>query len=260
MKSVLIEALKNAGRIQMENFGKLLNEEVKESISSVVTEVDIQSEKKIIEIISSAYPKHNILSEECGYINNQSNYTWVIDPIDGTSNFAAGIPWFGVIIALFDNGMPVMGGSYMPVTDDLYFAEIGKGAFLNNRQIQITNKDLKDVLFSFSTDFTSDEISLNKSLELYRFIIQNARNVRCTNSVLDYNYVAEGKLGGCINMYSKIWDIAAPYILIKEAGGIFIGLDFNEIKFELSSAQMFKNYSVLTANHSIIQLIESNFK
>jgi myo-inositol-1(or 4)-monophosphatase len=260
MESTLVSALKQAGQIQLESFGNDMNESVKESISSVVTEVDIKSEKAIIEIILSAFPKHNILSEECGYINNHSNYTWVIDPIDGTSNFAAGIPWFGVIIALLDKGLPVMGGSYMPFTNDLYFAELGKGAFLNNNQIHVTNKELKDVLFSFSTDYTNDEVSLNKSISLYRFIIQNSRNVRCTNSVLDYNYVAEGKLGGCINMYSKIWDIAAPYVLIKEAGGIFKGLDFNEIKFELSSEQMFKNYSVLTGNSTIMQFIESNFK
>jgi myo-inositol-1(or 4)-monophosphatase len=229
---------------------------VKESISSVVTEVDIKSEKKIIEIISSAYPMHNILSEECAYINNQSNYTWVIDPIDGTSNFAAGIPWFGVLIALLENGNPVMAGAYLPVSGDLYFAELGKGSFLNDASIILSDKDLSKVLFAFSTDYTNDDKLLVKSSELYKYLVQHVRNIRCTNSLVDFLMVAEGKLGGCLNLYTKIWDIAATYLIIKEAGGEFKNLDFSNIKFELNPRLLFKNYPVIAGNQSVIRCIE----
>jgi myo-inositol-1(or 4)-monophosphatase len=256
MKSVLIDALNHAGQIQMENFGKLLNEDVKESISSIVTEVDIKCEKKIIEIISSAFPNHNILSEECGFIDNHSIYTWIVDPIDGTSNFAAGIPWFGILIALLEHENPVMSGAYLPVSGDLYFAEKGKGSYLNNVLIQLSNKELNKVLFAFSTDYTNDDKLLIKSVQMYRYLVQHVRNIRCTNSLVDFLLVAEGKLGGCLNMFTKIWDIAATYLIIKEAGGEFKNLDFSEIKFELKPGLLLKNYSVIAGNQSVIKNLE----
>jgi len=260
MKSVLIEALKQAGQIQLEYFGKDMQEVVKESISSIVTEIDIESEKCIIENIISAYPNHNIISEECGYINNLSNYTWVIDPIDGTSNFAAGIPWFGVLIAIFENNIPVLSGAYLPVSDDLYIAEKGKGSFLNGQKLQIPDKELCNILFAFSTDYSSNKDYQDFGIGLYQFLIQNSRNVRSTNSLVDALFVAETKLGGCINMFAKIWDIAATYLIVKEAGGIFKSLNLEDIKFDLSQQGLQKNYGILAGSAASIKNIENYIK
>ena len=89
-------------------------------------------------MIRRGFPGHNIISEEAGYIDNNSEYTWVIDPLDGTSNFASGIPWFGVLITLFKKNEPIMAGAYLPVQDILYFAEAGKGAFRNGQPLPET--------------------------------------------------------------------------------------------------------------------------
>jgi len=123
MEDILILALRDAGSLLMGYFDKPVTAIQKESQSSIVTDADLASEKLIVSIITSEYPSHNILSEECGFIDNKSEYTWIIDPLDGTSNFASGIPWFGVLITLFNGNQPEMAGAYLPISEDLYFAE-----------------------------------------------------------------------------------------------------------------------------------------
>ncbi len=108
MKNTILNALHEAGEILMKNFGKLTEYAIKENQNSIVTAADIESEKKIIEIILEKFPDHNTLGEETGFQNRDSEFTWVIDPLDGTSNFAAGLPWFGVIICVLKNSVPVM--------------------------------------------------------------------------------------------------------------------------------------------------------
>ena len=113
-----------------------------------------------------------------------------------------------------------MGGAYLPVPDLLYFAEKGKGAFRNDKPLTMLKKELKNSLIAFSVDYTDDEVFLNRGLEIYKYIVKNSRNIRSTNSLVDFVYVAEGKFGGCINLFTKVWDIAAPLLIINEAGGI----------------------------------------
>jgi len=252
MKQLLIKALKEAGEIQQKNFNKVHHIEEKESISSIVTEVDFLCDKIITDIIRQAFPLHNILTEESGLTNNHSRYTWVIDPLDGTSNFAAGIPWFGVLIALFENNVPILAGAYLPIPDQLFIAEAGKGAFLNNRQLLIKDINLKNTLFSFSIDYCDDNAFLEKGLDLYRLIIKNARNTRSTNSLVDFMMVAEGKFGGVVNLFTKIWDIAAPWLIIREAGGELRHLYDQELSFDLSESGLLKNYPVIAGSFSIL--------
>ncbi len=252
MKNVLIKALHEAGRIQRENFNKAHHIEEKESISSIVTEVDFLCDKIITDIIRQEFPLHNFLTEESGLTNNHSRYTWVIDPLDGTSNFAAGVPWFGVLIALFENDLPVLAGAYLPITDQLYIAEAGKGAFLNNRKLVIEDINLKNALFAFSIDYSDDNAFLEKGLDLYRHIIKNARNIRSTNSLVDFMMVAEGKFGGAVNLFTKIWDIAAPWLIIREAGGELKQLFETELSFDLSERGLVKNYPVIAGSFSIL--------
>ena len=124
-------ALHEGGKILLENFGQITNYEVKESQSNIVTKTDIDSEKRIMEIILQSFPRHNTLGEETSFQNRDSEYTWVVDPLDGTSNFAAGLPWFGVIICVLKNWKPIMAGCFLPVQHELYFAEKGNGTTLN---------------------------------------------------------------------------------------------------------------------------------
>jgi len=257
MKELLISCLKAAGKIQKENFNRKLHTEQKESICSIVTEVDLLCDKIITDLISQTYPDHTILTEETGLTSHHSKYTWVIDPLHGTSNFAAGIPWFGVLIALFDNDLPVLAGAYLPMDDLLYIAETGKGAFLNNQKLSIPHSLLKNSLAGFAIDYSDDTASVEYGMDIYRLLIKNARNIRCTNSLVDLMMVAEGKLGVAVNLFTKIWDIAAPWLIIKEAGGSLNHLTENEMAFDLSEKGLSKNYPVIAGSMPILSEFNS---
>jgi myo-inositol-1(or 4)-monophosphatase len=249
MKEVMMEALEQAGKSLRHNFNKTLVITMKESQSSILTNADLESEKTIIGIIQKSFPGHNIISEECGTIHNGSEITWVIDPLDGTSNFAAQIPWFGVLIAVLKGSEPVLAGACLPVQQDIYYAEKGKGSFRNGESIYSTaNSNLREMLASFSTDYTGDKEYLERGLTIMKKMIAASRNMRSTNSLLDFLYVAEGKLGACINMYTRLWDIAAPALIIKEAGGFMTDLSGGDIRFLLDPHDYAVNYSVATAS------------
>ena len=253
MKDTMISALKASGGKLLKYFTGPLVTKHKESQSSIVTEADIESEKLIINMIKNGFPGHNIISEEAGYINNNSEFTWVIDPLDGTSNFASGIPWFGVLITLFNQNSPLMGGAYLPVQDVLYFAETGKGAFRNGELLpKLNNKAFSDSLFAFCVDYTEDTHFLNQGMEFYKFIVKNSRNVRSTNSLIDFIYVAEGKFGGVLNLYTKVWDISGLGLIISEAGGVMKNINGNNIQFTVGKEIMEVNFPVIAATENIV--------
>ena len=254
MKNTLITALTNSGNTLLEFFNKPIEVKSKESQSNIVTEADFASDSIITNILKKGFPTHNFISEESGYTNNNSEYTWVIDPLDGTSNFASGIPWFGVLISLFQNNVPIMGGAYLPFSDILYFAERGKGSFRNGKPFtMIENKELGNSLIAFSVDYTEDDVFLNKGIEIYKYIIKGSRNIRSTNSLVDFIYVAEGKFGGCINLYTKIWDISALGLIISESGGIMIDIYGNNIQYSVDEHAIGKNFPVVAGSKEIVE-------
>jgi myo-inositol-1(or 4)-monophosphatase len=259
MKNTLINALNLAGQIQREKFRKSLTVSIKESASSILTEVDVACEKAIFDTIRKSFPAHNLLGEESGLINNHSNYTWVVDPLDGTSNFAAGLPWFGILIALFDKRLPVMAGSLIPLENSLCYAALSEGTWINGERIYMTDQKLSSSLIAFSMDFTDDDQLLANGMAIYQHLLKNARNVRTTNSLLDFQYVVEGKLGGCINLFTKIWDIAASFLFLKEAGGMMVGLDGKEVKFELNESGINRTYPVAAGSSGIINQLRPLF-
>jgi myo-inositol-1(or 4)-monophosphatase len=256
MKNLLTQALITGGETLLEYFNKPLKIREKESQSSIVTEADIESEKRIINLIKTGFQGHNIISEECGLINNKSEFTWVIDPLDGTSNFASGIPWFGVLISLFKGNEPVMGGAYLPVGDDMYFAEKGRGAFKNGEPLpRLENKDLKDSLFAFCVDYTEDQDFLNRGLELYKSIVKRSRNIRSTNCLIDFIYVAEGRFGGVMNLNTRVWDISALGLIISEAGGVMKNANGSEIKYSINQNLIEENFPVIAGNYNVVNSI-----
>ncbi len=258
MNNILIDALKDAGSLLLGYFNKPVTAIQKESQSSIVTVADLESEKLIVDIIRSEYPSHNILSEECGFIDNRSEYTWIIDPLDGTSNFASGVPWFGVLITLFSGNQPEMAGAYLPVSGDLYFAEKGKGTVKNENPFSLpAGKSLKDSLFAFCVDYTEDQDFLNRGLETYKSIVRQSRNIRSTNSLVDFLYVAEGKFGGVLNLFTKVWDISGLGLIISEAGGVMKNIDGNDIHFSIRKELSKENFPVIAGNRNIVEQILS---
>jgi len=251
-EKIIKKSLKEASEILMSKFGGFIEEELKENQSSIVTEMDVTAERKIEHIISKKFPSHSIVGEETGAVMTGSEFTWVIDPIDGTSNYAAGIPWFGTLIAVLKNDQPCAAGAYLPYYDLLYYAEKGKGATCNGKPIKVTQESsLRNVLFCYATDFSEDLEQTKYETDLLFDIIRNVRNIRATNCLVDFCFVADGRIGGYINHSCKIWDIVAPYLIVKEAGGHMTDLDGDELDFDLSIDNYLRNYKIVAAGTNL---------
>jgi myo-inositol-1(or 4)-monophosphatase len=244
----LHSALKKGGEILMDHWGRTSEATVKESISSVVTQADLASESVILEILQGGTGDCNVISEESGYLDHGSGYTWVVDPLDGTSNFAAGLPWFGVIIALFEKNVPVLGGMYLPVDQTLYLTEAGGGATRNSEVIHPTDaNDLSRHLLSYSFDFSDIPGKTDAEMGILKRLSKRVRNIRSTNSLVDFCFVADGRLGAALNQTTRIWDIAVPWLMIREGGGTVTDIKGREIKFDLSPGAINRNYTILAS-------------
>jgi myo-inositol-1(or 4)-monophosphatase len=249
MENTILKALHKAGEILMKNFGKLTEYTIKENQNSIVTAADIESEKKIIEIILEKFPDHNTLGEETGFRNRNSEFTWVIDPLDGTSNFAAGLPWFGVIICVLKDSVPAMAGCFLPVQNEIYFAEKGKGATRNNKKIAVSQEtNLSNILAAYSLDSSDEPGKTEREAKIMQHLVLSIRNLRATNCLLDFCYTAEGKLGACINQTTKIWDIAGPGLIIEEAGGKVTDIFGNPFEFSLNESNYNRNFTIACSN------------
>ena len=264
MEHTIRKAFKEAGKILMSNFGKISDYEVKESQSSIVTKADIESEKRIIEIILENFPGHNTLGEETGFQDRNSEFTWVIDPLDGTSNFAAGLPWFGVIICVLKNSIPFLTGCFLPVQNEIYFAEKGKGTTRNGKKIKVsTETNLKNILAAYSLDFSDEAGKTERETKVIGNLVKNIRNLRGTNCLIDFCYTADGKLGACINQTTKIWDIAGPGLLIEEAGGMVTDISGNQFDFSLNETNYNRNFTIVCSNkmlhNELIKLMNYGF-
>ncbi len=199
----------------------------KKGHNNYVTELDKKAEKTIISIIKKAFPNHNILAEESGEEKNDSEYTWIIDPIDGTTNFMHNNPQYCVSIALKHLNKITHAVVFDPNRNDLYKAEIGKGAYLNDQRIRVTNtSNIQDSLIA--TGFpTYDMSQIDKYLLIFKDMLLNTTGQRRFGSAaLDLAYVAAGYLDGFWEFNLKPWDIAAGFLLVKEAGGMVT--DFQE--------------------------------
>lgn len=222
-KEFIVETLKLASEIASHNFGKVAGFAKKDDVNQVLTETDVEIGKKIINKIKEVYPDHNIIDEEVGIIDNGSQFTWVIDPIDGTSNFANGIPLYGVMIGLLKDNLPIAGGILLPAFNEIYIAEKDYGAYCNNEKLQVSkDTELISTLVAYTIDGHQDNPTLTKDeCKILGEIILKIRNLRNTGSCFDAVMVAKGKFGAYLNQTSKIWDNVAQQILIEEAGGIY---------------------------------------
>jgi myo-inositol-1(or 4)-monophosphatase len=252
MKDLLIDGVRAAGRVLLEHFGRVREVRTKESHSSVVTEADLASERCLIELIRSRHPRHGIVAEESGFQPGSEPLAWVIDPLDGTSNFAAGIPWFGVLVAVLERGEPILGAAYLPVTDTLYWAEAGQGTYRDGVAVHVTGAtELRDALCAFGIDATTDEEATQRAAGMLARLVNRSRNVRATNSLIDCCYTIDGRLGGWVNLATRIWDIAALRLMLQEAGGLLTDVSGVPIQFRLESEPFDRNYPVVGASHAL---------
>jgi len=192
----------------------------KEGINNLVTEADHAAEKAIFEVIRNNYPDHFILSEESGELIQESTYKWIIDPIDGTVNFANGIPLCCVSIALEQEGTIVMGAVYNPFLKELFFAQKGWGATLNSNNIQVSKKE-KVGSSCLVTGFPYTYLDMeNGPLQIFEKLIRKGIPVRRLGSAaIDLCWVAAGRFDGFYEHKLQAWDSAAGFLIVEEAGG-----------------------------------------
>ncbi len=236
--NIIQQASRNRSKIKIEK---------KSGINNYVTEIDKHSELVIIDTIKKSFPHHNILAEEIGYDNQQSECTWIIDPIDGTTNFIHGHPQYSISIGFMEGNKITHGIILDPNRNDLYKAESGKGAYLNDTRIRVSNTStLENALLA--TGFPTYDMSiLDTYLAIFKEMLQKTSGQRRSGSAaLDLAYVAAGYVDGFWEFNLKQWDIAAGYILVKEAGGMITNFENND--------NLFKNIntSVIAGNPKII--------
>lgn len=225
---VATEAAKQAGAVLHERFGHVRHIMKKGEID-LVTDADLKSESLILQALSSHFPEDNILSEEKGDQNQPSARRWLVDPLDGTTNFAHGFPFYCVSIALEIGRELVVGVVYNPYMNELFQAASGKGAWLNGEPIHTSGtRNIGEALLGTGFPYDIHQRS-EKVLDLFRRMILVAQGVRRAGSAaLDLCYVAAGRLDGFWEQSLKPWDTAAGCVILREAGGILSTFDGRE--------------------------------
>lgn len=221
-----IHAAKEAGKIHRKFYGKVRNIRFKSRGKlNLVTEVDQRCEKLILGILRKRFPSHNLWGEESGPGRQGSEYTWFVDPLDGTTNYAHAYPFFCVSIALVHKGEPLVGVVYDALRDECFTAEKGRGAFLNGKRMKVSaTKTLAESLVCTGFAYAVRETKYN--LENFRAFVLKAQGVRRDGSAaLNLAYTAAGRFDGFWERGLQAWDMAAGTLMVKEAGGKLTDLD-----------------------------------
>ncbi|MDP1852927.1 MAG: inositol monophosphatase family protein [Candidatus Omnitrophota bacterium] len=233
---IAILAAKEAGKIHKKYFNTKFKVKTKSSSFDLVTAADIEAEKTAVSVIKKYFPDHNFLAEENKYKKTASEYMWVIDPLDGTNNFYSGLPIFCSSIAILKNNEPIVGAIYDVTRDELFYAEKGKGAYLNGKKIHVSRiSDLKQSLFI--TGFYYDRgKEMDENLKKIRqFLIRRIIGIRRLGSAaLDLCYVAAGRACGFWEFKLSPWDFAAGILIVNEAGGKVTDRYGKKVKMEKS--------------------------
>ena len=226
----IIEISKEAGEIISEGYGRNIHVDYKSGENNLVTEIDRASEKLITDFIKKKYPSHSILAEEGSGVERGSEYLWVVDPLDGTTNFAHKLPIFSVSIGLQKKGETIAGVVYDVMRNILYAAELGSGAEANYETIKVSSNDkLSHSLLVTGFPYSKAE-NPDKLFERFIAFSKSARGVRRLGSAaIDFCYLASGIFDGFWEVYLHPWDICAGKLIAEEAGGVVTDFDGNQI-------------------------------
>ena len=215
---IAIDASNAAAKLIRSYFKGNFNVDIKKDMTPV-TEVDIKAENTIKEIILNAFPDYGFFGEETCRENKNSEYTWLVDPIDGTKGFVRGYPFFSTQIALMHHGEIILGVSNAPIFDEIIFAEKGKGAWMNNKQMHISNT--KDIVSSTISTGNLKTIALSENWMNLGKIVSKADRIRGYGDFYHYHLLASGKIDVVIESDVNILDVAALSLIIEESGGVF---------------------------------------
>jgi len=219
MLQIAIQAAQAGGKVLQQKFGSTLQVAHKGEVD-LVTEADVAAEQAIVEVIRGTFPRHNVLAEEQEYGKEASNYCWIIDPLDGTTNFAHGFPWFCVSIALAVEREVVLGVILNPISGELFRAERGGGAYVNDIPLQVSKIDqLHQALLATGFPYDRKTSPLNNYDHFVQFQQAAQACRRAGSAALDLAYTAAGRFDGYWELKLKPWDVAAGQLLVTEAGG-----------------------------------------
>lgn len=250
IKNHIHELVKEVGQYQLENLGRQdLEIDKKSSAVDLVTEVDKESERRIIHYIESHFPDHAILGEETGMTttNHDSKFLWVIDPVDGTTNYAHGYPLFSIAVALQYNQRTIFGSVYIPYMDDYFWAIQGEGAYLNSEPVHVSTQTTLETSI-IATGFPyNKKTSPDNNLNYFKKIMPLVGGVRRTGSAcIDLAFVASGRAEGFFEMSLSPWDFIAGQLIVQEAGGVCLTKPLRE------------RYAVVAANSYICKELIQN--
>lgn len=218
-RKIAIQAALKAGEILNKNRGRVKSVNYKGKIN-IVTEIDLLSERAILRIIKKNFPDHSILTEESREQETGSEYKWIIDPLDGTTNYAHDFPSYCVSIALEKKGKVILGVVYNPLLDELFTVELGKGAFLNNRRIYVSStRNLSKSFLATGFPYDIRESKITNLDHFANFAVRSLAIRRAGSAALDLCYLAMGRFDGFWELKLSPWDTAAATLLVKEAGG-----------------------------------------
>lgn len=249
----VIHIAREAGEIIRDGFGRNFSVEFKTNASNLVTEIDKKSENTIINYIHKNFPSHTILAEESGKHFYGGEYLWVIDPLDGTTNFAHGLPIFSVSIGVVRNNETVAGVVYDVMNDKVYSAEKGSGAFRDNTRLAVSrNSELDKSLLVTGFPYDIKE-NPNNAIEIFSAFLTKARAIRRLGSAaIDFCYVASGVFDAFWEVHLNPWDICAGKLLVEEAGGIVT--NFKNEQIDIYSKQILaSNVNVQNAMLDILR-------
>jgi len=234
---IAIELAKESGRIQMENLSRVRDVQYKIE-TDIVTDVDKKCEELIVGRLQKEFPKHDIMAEEGSGNRLKSEWRWIVDPLDGTLNYAHGYPVFATSIALEYKGEVILGVIYEPNRDELFAAEKGSGATLNNRRIKVSGTtELRKALLDTGFAYNKSRKEQDDNIAHFLNFLSEATSIRRDGAAaVDFCSVACGRFDGFWELYLKPWDVAAGQLLVKEAGGnvsMFNGSPFDIYKMEM---------------------------
>lgn len=245
------DLLRSAGDVLLDLRHSELSPRQKRSQADIVTEVDLASERVMVELLQRRAPDAGLLSEECGFQPGRSGDVWVIDPLDGTANYASGREDFGVIAGLVRDGRPVVGGMFLPVSGELYLAGEGAGATRSGVPINVsTATRLADAIVDHSLA-NLDEV-MAEQMRTLEALIRMSRGVRCVHSLHYLARTAEGVCDGFVYHSLGLWDICGPSVILIEAGGRLTDLRGKPLALAPDADSVNRVYGVVGANPQLL--------
>lgn len=237
LKEVMFKAAEEAAAIISSYYNTNFEIGRKKEYNDLVTEVDKKSEAKIIQIIYENFPDHNVLGEEGGDLEKKSDYVWIVDPIDGTVNFAHAVPIFCVSIALEYKKEVILGIVYNPIMHEKFWAQRGEGAYLNDKQIHVSEiEDLKDSLLVTGFPYDANTNSDHCLDHFINFVKLGLPVRRLGSAAIDICYLACGRFEGFWEVNLNPWDVASAYLILLESGGKIT--DFDGGKYSIYNKQI----------------------